>query len=914
MSRRLMAGRLAPSWMLVLALSILAAPSTAVGQESRLASRGPRFLLAAWVPGREVDASSAPVLRRRVSLDLTGVTIGEALKEVTRQAALEISYSPRVVPLDRPVSLHAQDITVAAALTEILFDVAVDVSVAEGGGLALVRRQTLAPVHEPVDSGAVAGQVTDSANGSPIAGATVSIEETRRSVVTDAGGRYRISGLAVGMHALRARYIGYRPATVTVILRGGEEATADFVLEKSAQELDQVVVTGTIVPTEVKALPTPVSVIDESDIAIMRPHTVQELFRQAVPGAVGWNYSASPFNTPFSVRGASTLTAGTPSMKVFVDGVDAAANGFSAVDPNSIARIEVIRGPQAAAIYGSEAIGGVIQIFTKRGDPALSRPLVNAEIGLGLLETPYAGHGEVLRQEYKGSVRGGGSDVGYYLGGSYSHLGDWLPNGEVSRQSAPSLYGGLNFARGVIDVDISGRYYVQRGGNNLVNPVLLQSGFAPFSKPSFQPMETQNQTVGTRLTVAPTSWWRTTVNAGIDRYSYDLVQDRPRFTTPGDTLLFVSDHAETRTSAGFSTSLQAVLAPDVAGSLTAGIDYWRRPVSDWYALRAVNTTGTITTDASGAISATRTVTSNSGYYAQTQMGFRDVLFLTAGLRAEQNSDFGDSLGTPLLPRVGLAYAHPVGQATLKLRGSWGRAIRAPSPGRKLGFVTTRSVQLPNPELGPERQQGWDAGVDVTFGRGSLGLTYYNQIAENLADAVVLAVTPVLTQQYQNVGRVKNTGVEVEGAMILGPVSLRGQYGYVHARIQQLSPTYAGDLRVGDEPLLSPSHTAGASVSVSPSARTTVSAGMVYVGSWTYYDNIALFRCFGGTGPCGATFRDYQTKYPGLLKLNVGASHQFTPVLTGFVSIDNLTNNDASEGNNLLPEWGRTSTAGFRVQY
>jgi outer membrane receptor protein involved in Fe transport len=910
-----MSRRLAPSWTLVVTLLTLSAASTVVGQQSQLASRGPRFLLAAWVPGREVDASSAPVLRRRVSLDVTGVTVGEALKEVTRQAALEISYSPRVVPLDHVVSLHAHDITLAAALTEILLDVPVDVSVTADGVLALVRRSPPTAAPDPIDSGAVVGQVTDSASGSPIAGAVVTIGEARRTEVTDAGGRYRIDGLKAGTYIVRARYIGYRQTTVSVTFKSGEDVTMDFALAKSAQELDQVVVTGTIVPTEVKALPTPVTVIDERDIALQRPQTVQEVFRQAVPGAVVWDYSSSPYNTPFSVRGASSLTAGTPSMKVFVDGVDAAANGFSPVDPNSIARIEVIRGPQAASIYGSEAIGGVIQIFTKRGDPALDRPEVNAEVGLGLVQTPYAERGEVLKQEYKGSLRGGGSDVGYYLGGSYSHLGDWLPNGEISAQSSPSVYGGLTFARGVVDLDLSGRYYVQRGGNNLVNPALLQSGFAPFSKPSFQPMETQNQTVGTRLSVAPTNWWRTTVNAGIDRYSYDLVQDRPRFTTPADTLLFVSDHVETRTSAGISTSLQATMITGVSGSFTAGADYWRRPVSDWYALRAINTTGTITTETGGAISATRTVTSNTGYYAQTQIGYHDALFLTAGVRAERNTDFGDSLGTPFLPRVGLAYVRSLGQATVKLRGSWGRAIRAPSPGRKLGFVTAGSVQLANPRLGPERQEGWDAGIDVTIGRGhSLGITYYNQVAENLAEAVVLGVTPVLTQQYQNVGRVKNTGVEVEGTLTMGPVSLRGQYGYVHARIQQLSPTYAGDLQVGDEPLLSPRHTAGASVSVAPSARSTLSAGVVYVGSWMYYDNIALFRCFGGTGPCGASFRDYQTRYPGFAKVNVGVSHEFTPVLTGFLSIDNLTNNDAYEANNLLPVRGRTSTAGFRIQY
>ena len=907
-----MSCRFASSWPRVLMLFMFAVASDAAGQQHHSSSRGPRFLLAAWLGGPELDASGAAVLRRRVSLALSDVTVGDALKELTDKADLEISYSPSAVPLDRAVSLHAEDITVAAALTEVLLDIPVDVSVTSGGQLALVRRVRRGSV--TIDTGSVVGRVTDGKTGAPLSGAAVAVEEARLSATADANGRYGFN-LVPGHYTVRARYIGYAPASTSVRVRAGEETSANFELEKSTQQLDQLVVTGTIVPTEVKALPTPVSVIDERDIEAQRPQTVQALFRQAIPGAVGWNYSSSPFNTPFSVRGASTLTAGTASMKVFVDGIQAASAGFSSVDPGSIARVEVVRGPQAAAIYGSEAIGGVIQIFTKRGDPALIRPQVSAEAGLGLAQTPYPERGEVLRHEYKASIRGGGPDMGYHLGGSYSRLGDWLPNDEVSRQSAPSVYGGLNLARGIVDVEISGRYYVQRGGNNLLNPALLQSGFAPFSKPSYQPLETQNQTVGTRLGLALTSWWRTTVHAGIDRYSGDLVQERPRLTTPEDTLLLVANNAETRASIGLTTSLQAALSRHISGSLTAGIDYWHRSATDWFAVNAVSTEGSITTGDGGATSATRTLTSDHGYYTQVQIGFRDALFLTAGLRAEKNTDFGDSLGTPVSPRVGVAYVRPLGTTTLKLRGSWGRAIRAPSPGRKRGFVSATGVQLSNPELGPERQQGWDAGVDLAVGSGaSLGVTYYDQIADNLADAVVVAVSPAFTQQFQNVGRVKNRGIEVEGTLDVGPVSLRGQYGYVHARIERLSPTYAGDLRVGDEPLLSPSHTAGTSFTLTASPRTTLSAGLVYVGSWTYYDNIELFRCFGGTGPCGEGFRDYQVRYPGFVKLNLGASQQITSVFTGFVSVDNLTNNDAYEGNNLGPVRGRTTTAGFRIQY
>ncbi len=909
-----MAPRPALSWLLLAASMLAGDVTTAHGQEERTERRGVRFLLAALSPPREVDTSTASVLRRRVTLDLTGVALGEALREITRQADLEMIYSPRVVPLGRPVRIHAKELTVAAALTELLADVPVDVSVTSRGALALVRR---APPGDGAiaDSGRVSGRVTDSRDGSPLAGAAVSVEGTRLTTSTDGEGRYSFSGLPPGVHTVRARYIGFTPARREVTVLPGEDVTLDIALERSAQELEQVVVTGTIVPTEVKALPNPVTLIDEDEIAALRPQTVQELFRQAVPGAVGWNNSSAPYNTLISVRGASSLTAGTPSMTIFIDGVRTAAAAFSQVDPNSIARMEVIRGPQAAAIYGSDAIGGVVQIFTKRGDAGLDRPRVTAEAALGLAQHPYAGHEEVLRQEYQASLRGGASGVGYHLGVGYSRVGDWLPAGELSGESRPSVHGGVNFTRGALGVDLSGRYYAYHGGNNLFNPVLLESGFAPFSRPSFQAMETQNQTFGVRVSLSPLHWWRSEVTAGIDRYSYDIAQEQPRLTTPADTLLFVSDHVETRTSVGVTSSAQATLGAGIHGSLTIGADDWERPVSDWFAFNAVNTTGSIATGAGGAISATRTETTNSGYFAQAQVGFRDAVFLTAGLRAEINSDFGDSLGTPVLPRVGVTLVRTVRATTVKLRGSWGRAIRAPSPGRKLGFSSPTTIQLSNPTLGPERQQGWDAGFDLVFGgRGALSLTYFRQIADDLADAVVLATTPVVTQQFQNVGRVRNSGVEVEASLAAGPFSLRGQYGYVRARIRELSPTYAGDLRVGDEPLLSPAHTAGASVSFSSSPRWTISGGATYVGRWTYYDFVALFRCQGGTEACRAGFRDYQITYPAMLKLNLGITRQLTPLLAAFLAIDNLTNNDAYEGNNLAPVRGRTSSIGLRFEH
>jgi hypothetical protein len=102
--------------------------------------------------------------------------------------------------------------------------------------------------------------------------------------------------------------------------------------------------------------------------------------------------------------------------------------------------------------------------------------------------------------------------------------------------------------------------------------------------------------------------------------------------------------------------------------------------------------------------------------------------------------------------------------------------------------------------------------------------------------------------------------------------------------------------------------------VSPVAGTTVSAGLAYVGSWANYDALAQYRCFGGTGPCQATSRDYIVAYPGFVKINATMTSQITPVLTGYVSVNNLANRNIYEAGNDLPVKGRLTTVGLEFNY
>jgi outer membrane receptor protein involved in Fe transport len=254
------------------------------------------------------------------------------------------------------------------------------------------------------------------------------------------------------------------------------------------------------------------------------------------------------------------------------------------------------------------------------------------------------------------------------------------------------------------------------------------------------------------------------------------------------------------------------------------------------------------------------------------------------------------------------------KTTLKVRASYGRAIRVPSPGQALAAAAGGSIQLANPLLAPEQQQGWDAGIDLVFGnRASVSITGFDQTAKDLIIFSQLEQSPP-TFQYQNVGRVTNRGVEIEALASVWRLRLKGQYGYVKSRVTALGSATSGTLEVGDSPQSVPSHTAGASLTWLAQPTTTVTAGVTHVGNYRALDVIAFYRCFGGTGPCQPTFRGFVTRYPAITKLNASVTQQLGRRLETFIAVENLTNNQDYEGSSALPVLGRTTTVGLRVSY
>jgi iron complex outermembrane receptor protein len=891
--------------------SVMLSPAAAAAQELALAARSPRFLLATQSSDRspvEVNPSRVESLRHKVTLNLRDVRLGAALDAIARQAGIKFVYVHGALPVDSVVQFRAEGLSVAAALTELLLGTPVNVLVNGTNQVVLVRAEDRAA------PGSVSGRVTDAKTGVGLSGVEVALEGARGRVVTGDDGRYRLADIAPGSYTLVVKRLGYAPVRQAVTVADGQELTVDVTLEPRPTALDEVVVTGTMTPTAVKAVPTPVSVITAEQIEQQRIRNYAQLLRQLVPSLRAWEDGTSPDMNAMMVRGASSLQSGV--LKVYLDGVQVAHNIFSQVDPQSIERIEIIRGPQAAAIYGSDAIGGVIEIFTKRGDHTLERLQGSVQTALGAIESKYRDNA-ALRQDYRAELRGASGNASFNLGGGYSRDGEWV---DLYSASKPSAYGGMRFEQGPFALDLTARYYGQNY-HLAFDPNYKATGLSSFQKPDYRRLQGRDETYGIQLRYKATPGWQHQLLLGTDRNSWMSETYRPRLLTPDDTLLGFQEFGYNRLSVAYRSSLTTRLSPALDAVITAGVDYslFRSGLVTYSGIH--NLIGTIATDPTAFTMVTRDRTTNAGYFTQAQLGFRDALFLTGSVRLEDNSNFGEDIGRPVSPRVGLSFVQALGGATLKLRSAYGEALMSPSFRQKAGETTPWSITEPNPALRPERQVGPEFGADLVFGsRASLGATYYRQTAKDLINLTYL--TPIdgtTVVRYQNVGRVRNEGLELEGRADLAGVQLTGQYAYTSSKLLDPGPDYSGEERVGEQISFVPQHTAGATLSFTPLRRLGVTAGMAYVGSRNEVDWLQLYSCLGGTGSCGdyletGDMRAFWVRLPAFAKFNLALDYALRPGLTSYLAVENLANSNPIEGSSSILLPGRITTLGLRKQF
>ncbi|MBV9774682.1 MAG: carboxypeptidase-like regulatory domain-containing protein, partial [Gemmatimonadetes bacterium] len=213
--------------------------------------------------------------------------------------------------------------------------------------LALPFHAAPAAAQQP---GGVAGTVASS-GGSPLSGATVTVQPGGRSATTDARGGFRVAGVPAGAVTLRAERIGYTPAEQAVTVPAGGEARARLVLGERAVELEGVVVSATREARLKSATPASVGTVSGAEIREVRPAHPSEIV-----GRVAGVWIAD--NGGEGHKTAIRQPMGTKPMYLFLeDGVPTRSTGFFnhnalyEVNVPQADRIEILKGP-ATALYG----------------------------------------------------------------------------------------------------------------------------------------------------------------------------------------------------------------------------------------------------------------------------------------------------------------------------------------------------------------------------------------------------------------------------------------------------------------------------------------------------------------------------------------------------------------------------------
>jgi outer membrane receptor protein involved in Fe transport len=880
---------------------------------------------------------------------MDNVTPMAALQAIASNAGLHLMVADDLLPPGR-VSVHVRGARALDAVKKVLSGTALVAHVTESGLLVITTGANIAAAAAP---GVIAGVVTDAATRAPIPSATV-ILDSRATRTTGDDGSYRFGDVTPGTHSLTFRRLGYTPATRQVTVGDGATATVDVTMSAAASTLDQVVVTGTVIPTSRRAVPNAISVVTSKNIEDRGITNIDQLFRGEIPGVFGQSRGETGTstngygNTYVTARGVSTvgstaIAAVTP-IKTYVDGVEIAYPFYlQSIDPATIERIELIPGPQASTIYGSGALGGVLQIFTKHGISGASHLMLS--LATGTVQSSY-NDSRTPRTDLSGQYSGG-NDGGltFSAGGGYRYTGQWMPG--LFQRDANGYVSGSYVASKSLTADVSLRASQRASGYNSYNFLVegMRSGLYSYNPSSFAPSNvtysTKTQTAGVGFSYNPLSWWSNRLQVGTDETNQGSYKNSPTYLSGSDTLRTIVLIPNRKETVRYSTTAQGQIMDHLSGSLTAGADAMSYESMTEVA-NSPALTGTLSGGANLPPYVARTTEKERGAFVQSQLSIFDILFLTGGIRGEQDSNYGSDYGTNYAPRYGASLVHEIGPVTAKARFAYGRATRAPASGVRQAVFTTNTVygtyqsQIAAPDLGPESQGGSEAGLELYWGtHGSVQITHYDQHVRNLIISIPVDSVPSLNPnsvgnytyarvtQRQNVGAVRNTGWEGQIQLnLFSGLSVNGTLSDNISRFDHLNDSYVCTLAVTQrDQCLYPGaalfnlaeHTGSLAANWARS-RLNLNVSMSYIGERHFAYDIGDYYAATSGRLSRSTYTFVPVTAAAYQTFDMRAAYQINHQLQGTLTVQNLGNSHDGDytGRRFLPAIGRVTMLGVRI--
>ncbi|MGD8778391.1 MAG: TonB-dependent receptor [Ignavibacteria bacterium] len=839
----------------------------------------------------------------KLTLTINNITFEEVLHKIEKTTNFKFFYLKEDVPLNKIITIDVTN----ESLYDLLEGLAGQYNLVfqRINNQIVIKKANFEEYEEPViiqQTGSIRGKVTDAKTGEALMGANIMLKETSTGVAANENGEYSLEKLSPGNYTLVIKYIGYSTKEETVEVVENRTVELNIELDPTAFDLNEVIVTGSIVETKKKTLGTSITIIKPKELEQMNTSSVTELFEdQQIAGVTSMDLGTnSDMGQRIYIRGSNTgLTGFISPTKLLVDGVEVETRVMSTISAEDIERIEIIRGPQASTLYGSEAAGGVIQIFTKKGSSG--QPLQGSiSTNQGVVESKYD-PSSFWKRSYNGSLNGGFIGGSFGLGASYTQSEGFAEN--LDRQDANISFG---FQKNLLDnlnISIISRYGHRRFGYP-GSAVLLfdnyQDGKLPSSK-SYIPDPNDYYTfekiaLGINASYVYNNWWEHQLTIGY--YKLRAEQRKlPSYLYAADTTLTRYTNDWIRKTYRYSTNIKLPQMGILESSVTAGLEY----VEPEY-LSVSNTyenTGEpyVRSILSGYIWEENSI--KRAFFGQAKLGFDDKLFITAGVRTDYNSNNGPNYSSySTNPRFGFSYLiEPTEGWVIKTRGSWGIGIQSPTLIMRNGGLP---YTLPNSDIGPQTTTGWELGADQYFLDGALyfEFTYYYQYTEDQISIHYPDMENNPRQyQYANMGEVENSGAELIVKYTYESMDLSANVAYNHNEIKELA-TLRTPVDLVGKPIAAstlPQVTAGFSfnyrlnelLNIGKEHRTSVGFNINYLGKRWAIDNYS-YMADASSGSLQSKV-DYLKWFDGFVKVNLFGNYNITKNLGVGLKIRNLFN-------------------------
>ncbi len=240
--------------------------------------------------------------------------------------------------------------------------------------------------------GTVTGRVTAEGTGQPLAGARVLAIGSSSEATTGDDGKYTLHNVRAGAVQIQALHVGYKAVKATVNVTNGGSATTDFTMSTAVVQLQEVVTTATgdqrrsELGNAISTLGDVGKSVENSEIS-----DPAGLLTAKAPGVIVLPGSTLGGAPNVRVRGVSSISLSNAPIW-YVDGVryatselnsgtDTPFSLLNSLNPEDIEDIEIVKGPSAATLYGTDAANGVIVVTTKRGRAGKARWTWSAEAG-----------------------------------------------------------------------------------------------------------------------------------------------------------------------------------------------------------------------------------------------------------------------------------------------------------------------------------------------------------------------------------------------------------------------------------------------------------------------------------------------------------------------------------------------------